>query len=226
MEHLKQNNRNKNSHEILQGGWIHKFRFEHCYIQEVLTEEQVQKWKHYTPILISSQTGTGKSTFVLKTLCPIIRARGQPVLILCSRIALKKQYKNNTISLFLPDREGDWTEKGLEKEHSFGGVDIYSYQEFHELSKGAKIKEYGAVILDECHFFVNDASFNRNTGEILTKILTTQKTAIRIYMTATPDCVFEEILKWEEKRKSLPMEIRYQTSAYRFYNLAAHEYGE
>lgn len=223
---LKQNQSEREGHEIYDGGWIHKFQFERCYIQEALTELQVVKWRQDTPILISSQTGTGKSTFILKTLCPILRARGRPVLILCSRIALKKQYKLNAIDLFLPERKGDWTDSGLEKEHTFGNVDIYSYQESQILLETQRIKEYGAVIFDECHFFINDASFNRYTQEIFRKILDTQKKAIRIYMTATPDGVFDEILRREKEIKYPVREIMCLQDRYHHYAPLFHENGE
>lgn len=226
MKYLKQNQSEKEGHEICDGGWIHKFQFERCYIQEALTEVQVLKWRQDTPILISSQTGTGKSTFILKTLCPILRARGRQVLILCSRIALKKQYKLNAIDLFLPERKGDWTDSGLEKEHTFGNVDIYSYQESQILLETQRIKEYGAVIFDECHFFINDASFNRYTQEIFRKILDTQKKAIRIYMTATPDGVFDEILRREKEIKYPVRELMCLQERYYHYNPLFHENGE
>ena len=94
--------------------------------------------------------------------------------------------------------------KGL---NEFGNIDIYSYQDIygerasskHRKKLEEKLVEYGAVIFDECHFFASDADFNVYTEKIfsyLTRIFF-QHEIPRIYMSATPEYVFDWILKRE-----------------------------
>jgi hypothetical protein len=59
--------------------------------------------------------------------------------------------------------------------------------------------KYGAVVLDECHFFIQDAPYNELSQEILEGIITSAKHCVRIYLTATPDVCLEDIIKLEKK---------------------------
>lgn len=203
---------NSNGHEVLDEGWIQVFGFDYGYISKVLTEVQMKRWRYNTLIFISAQTGMGKSTLILTGLLPIMKERNKKILILCSRTALKRQYKHNVLKFVAPEAEGDLTEKGLDKKHDFGTIHIYSYQEFLLLREDSRLEGYGAVVLDEAHFFINDASFNQYTKKILTKILRTQRNAIRIYMTETPDVAFEQLIEQEKGVRYLVDEMLYQQS--------------
>lgn len=63
----------------------------------------------------------------------------------------------------------------------------------------SKLSSFSAVVLDECHYFMNDI-FNSKTGFILDRAISTFKYAIRIYLSATPNDVFGLIV---DKEKSI-----------------------
>ena len=96
-----------------------------------------------------------------------------------------------------------FTNFGLQKEHTFGDIDVFTYQDLsgenpavsaqnmNYLKKNAH--NYGAVILDECHFFTADAEFNPFTHEIMKKLIglfACQKVT-RFYLTGTAEVVFD-----------------------------------
>lgn len=201
MKYLKALKMDRKEKWTSEDGWLNRYLFPHYYVGEIISETRISEWRYYTPIFIDSQTGSGKSRFIIDTLIPFMKNRGKRILILCNRVALKKQYKKEVMKKEMPDRVGDYTDQGLDKEHTFGIVDIYSYQELQWLifNKNWPEYEYGAVILDECHYFISDSSFNRMTQEVLEQILKMQRLAIRIYLTATPECIFDELFKRECK---------------------------
>lgn len=60
------------------------------YIEEIIDKEY-KKWKNGDKIVISSPTGSGKSTFVLKKLLPWAVDNGKKIVYLCNRKILKDQ---------------------------------------------------------------------------------------------------------------------------------------
>ena len=58
-------------------------------------------------------------------------------------------------------------------------------------------KKFDYVVCDEAHFFVADALFNPNTGNLLDKLVENYWSSTRIYMSATFDEVLEPILRAE-----------------------------
>lgn len=68
---------------------------DHDYVGNVLTEDFLTSHADFLinsshPWLISAQTGTGKSIFILKTLLPIAMKKGKKILYLVSRKAQKR----------------------------------------------------------------------------------------------------------------------------------------
>lgn len=179
--------------------FVKQFNFDYKgYISDILTKRRVCDWRADTPVFISAQTGKGKTTLILKNFLPVLMELGGKMLIACSREALKYQYKRDVAKQVAPEMLEDFTDSGLDKQHSFGMIDVYSYQ---ELDFKKDLEPYAMVVLDECHYFINDAVFNKSTYRVLHKILQTQKTARRVYMTATPDEAFPELIA--EERENL-----------------------
>lgn len=186
------------------------------YISDIITKRRIRDWRADTPVFISAQTGKGKTTFVLENILPMLSEWGGKMLIVCSRQALKYQYKHDLARQVAPEMLENFTESGLEKQHSFGLVDVYSYQ---ELDFKKDLESYSIVILDECHYFISDAIFNKSTYRVLHKILQTQKTARRIYMTATPDETFPELIAGERENLDKISLIKSMTGGVPYYSM-------
>lgn len=182
--------------------YVSGYHFTSQYIGNVIFQNNINYWNCRSPVGIFSQTGTGKSSLVFDKILKTVKERGKRLCIFASRTALVYQYKKQAAELEEPDLLEKLTEKGLKDRHSFGVIDVYSYQEFiYMLSNNPtdRFDEYEMVVLDECHFFVQDASFNEFTQELLESIITAAQNCIRIYLTATPDICLEDIIKLERQ---------------------------
>lgn len=182
------------------------YPFRYGFISERLTFPRIELSTDF-PIFISAQTGTGKTQFIFDVIYPQLHRMHQKLLILVSRSPLKTKVKYDAIDAAGTDQRELLTPYGIEKEHHFGDIDVYSYQDFsiedtfnrhrQEVNSG----NYGAVIFDECHFFSADSDFNEATEYIfhfLTQMAYRQRIP-RIYMTGTPDVVFDRILEREKE---------------------------
>lgn len=68
-----------------------------------------------------------------------------------------------------------------------------------------KNKDYFSIVIDEAHGFVTDAAFNSMTENVLKfLILEVGRETRRIYLTATPKVVLEEIVKLENELTKRP----------------------
>jgi len=201
---------------INEDGTVMVHHFPKCYVGNVLNSDIF--FYNLTPeksAFISSQTGAGKTTFILKTVLNNFVRQGKRILILSSRTLLSNKLKHDTIKVVKPELEEEFTETGLSRKCEYETVDIIGYQQIFNENVDSKyleifeknISTYGVVIFDEAHFFVSDASFNRYTEKIfryLTHLCFKYKIP-RVYMTATPEAVFDVILERER-------ELRYNNS--------------
>ena len=116
------------------------------WVSEIVSERLVQRMRGNTPLFISSQTGSGKTTFIFENCIPVAEKEGKKVLYLCNRTALKNQIKKEAMKnpwnnstyvdgIKVAEYKEYYTEKGLSKEHKFGLIDIYAYQEMLNFSQ-------------------------------------------------------------------------------------------
>ena len=137
------------------------------YVSELITLNEINKWKKGDNILIKSQTGSGKSHFIMNTLAPLCQERKMKILIFSNRDLLKQQ--NQRLA--------------------FTNIACLNYQfleKFDKTKLEEKLKEYDIVNFDECHYFFKDSNFNANTDKILRYAL--EKTnQIKIFSSATPE---------------------------------------
>lgn len=189
-------------------GTVMVHHFPKRYVDDVLGSDIFfQNLTYVKSAFISSQTGAGKTTFILKTVLNNYVRQGKRILILSSRTLLSNKLKHDTIKKLELKLEEELTEIGISRRYNYETVDILGYQQIFNENVDSKyleyiennISNYGVVIFDEAHFFVSDASFNRYTEKILRYItnLCFQNKVPRIYMTATPEAVFDVILKRE-----------------------------
>lgn len=205
--------------------------FEHTFISERLKFPLIAL-DHYQPYFISAQTGAGKTEFIFRTLYPYLHNKGQKLLILVSRTPLKTKVKYDAIDAAGTMQRELLTPFGIEKEHHFGDIDVYSYQDFCFGLNSSKHKQdllqsqYGAIIFDECQFFMADADFNVSTEHILEYLV---KYAIynripRIYMSGTPEFIFDHIYEKEynlldRERYYYEMKLYHFKRDYQYLNL-------
>lgn len=184
--------------------------FKKQYISNLLIKEKVREWPENGYVIIS-QTGTGKSTWVTKTIGEILIEHQTRGLLITPRVALTMQYKLELAKLYCPELLEELTEKGLHRRHEYGVFDVYSFQELITISKECNVmgKRYEFVVLDEVHAFVGDAAFNPFTETIFRFLLMrVGAKAKRIYLTATPDIILTEIAEIEEEITPVPVPLK------------------
>lgn len=192
--------------------YVYKTRREANYVQELIGDE----WRHWnpqTPVFISTQTGTGKTTFIDKEIIRSVLTdnrhnhKHSEALFCLNRTSLHRQ-EIYSLSESIMQYTGedfcsqldDYTDEGLDKHiHRLGDVYIITYQHLAS-SDGQKLlqsHDFAYVILDESHFFTMDALFNATTGAILNNIVHLCQSSVRIYMSATLETAFEPIIRAE-----------------------------
>ena len=202
-------------------------RYNYDWVSDIVSEQSVQRMQGNTPLFIASQTGSGKTTFIFENCIPVAEKEGKKVLYLCNRTALKNQIKKEAMKnpwnnstyvdgIKVAEYKEHYTEKGLSKEHKFGLIDIYAYQEIINFSQN-KVDEYAVVVMDEAHFFLADAKFNPFTELILDIVTDIFKYTRRIYLSATPQesmGVIYETEKYCHKRTRVDMWQRIHNPMY------------
>ena len=89
-------------------------------------------WRHDTPVFIQADTGTGKSTFVIRELYRHVVEHGGRLLVVSNRVALTVQYKAEMLRLYAPKQLKAFTAYGLQHQDHFEGLsaEFCSYQGF------------------------------------------------------------------------------------------------
>lgn len=156
------------------------------------------KWNAGDNVFIQTQTGSGKTTFILEILSKYAMQGGKEVLLLVNRKMLKNQIKQE-----LAKEHGMEGVAGEEIEgiRAFGGISVLSYQEIQEQLKrkpfplGTFFEErFRYVVFDECHYILEDSLFSRDIPYLLRAIPKIQ-CAARIFLSATLEEVFPFLVK-------------------------------
>lgn len=182
-------------------------------------EEEFPTWSSQQPVLISSQTGTGKNRFVMEYLIPYARKTGQRVYLFTNRVALSLQQKREL--LHMDEYPNIFSNDELEKMTDFNHVSIINYQSalqyLHQFGYENPIgaiypDSHGFAIFDEAHFFLSDSLFNAQTQQILNRLIWTFSLYVRVYLTATPRDILQVINKCEmtnlESEHITPFDMR------------------
>ena len=145
-------------------------------------------------IFIESPTGTGKTTFIMNKLFLYAAEKGRHILYLGNRSALEKQTKNaverNLIPLGIYGKKESLNDvKTFKHQTSKSTITILNYQSLLSFVKEIQLAKnnppFYYVILDEVHFFLEDAMFNSMTGLILETIYNFFSNSVMIFMSAT-----------------------------------------
>ena len=179
---------------------------EEKFVSDIIDNKMVKTWTSDVPVLITCQTGKGKTHFIKEAIMPKAYNESTTVLILVNRTALARQIKRD-IAKELALTYGDTgpeknmallNDEGIDKMERFGFVTILTYQSIMEINQDElRFNKYGYVIADEAHFFTADSTFNPDTSRILSRVMYSFEKSVRIYMTATPEVFFEPMFRAE-----------------------------
>ena len=170
------------------------------YLSEQIGDDY-KKWSKGDKVLISTPTGSGKTTFISQILLPYATERNEKVIYICNRRALKDQDRYN----FRRDLERKYPNDAIFVdqclEHIF--VQTYQYCEQHkayprfngilslkeqeenkEKEEAQCVESAQYYIFDEAHYFICDSLFNQGTNYWNSIFF---KTGISIFLTATPE---------------------------------------
>lgn len=137
-------------------------------VSDWVTPEEVRTWEPGEVIAIQADTGVGKSFFVMHTLLDYLCEKNLTCLYLVSRTRLKEQLESEMPKIC--------------------PITFATYQsiECKSINLKSDFKNWDIIVADECHYFILDSAFNNKTDISLDWIFG-QKTAIKIFMTATFD---------------------------------------
>ena len=150
---------------------------EKIWISDVVGDD----YKNWLPgewIGFDAGTGTGKTTFIFKTLAAC-RENGEQILYLCNRVDLREQ-----------------TETTVKAEGLAGTIIIRSYQKLEDQIRASKnnamdfVKRFRYVFADECHYFFADSHMNPYT-ELSWNLLRSNNTSTIIWASATARTFFD-----------------------------------
>lgn len=207
--------------ECFPGAQLEIHEMEGEYISDALTKKNIQQimdgykgseevdsygrivWKppdKFYGMMLDAQTGKGKNYWVLHTLRGYAAEKGKKIIYLCNRTALNKQQIMEAEKAVNPAKRPKAAADV--SEYETGSLTIMTYHRFYEKLKkhgGQFFKRFSFCVADEVHFFCSDALFNKDTEKILYAIPKVFSKCFRIYMTATPELVYDPIYaaEWE-----------------------------
>lgn len=141
-------------------------------------QEDYKEWNPEKMIFIFSGTGSGKTTFALRTLTLWHLEQGHNILYLVPRAILGDQIEKDMMKIKseLPQHNAEY----------FENFEVWSYQYLENLLLMHKgIKKFDVIICDEFHYWITDSMFNFNT-QLSYDYIINQCNSIRVLMSATP----------------------------------------
>ena len=136
------------------------------YVSELVTDEEIKKWKVNDNIVINAGTGSGKSYFVLNKLVQHTRKNNERILLLVPRNSIMKQF-----------------EKYLTLKDTHIEIKTYQWLEQRILKNAELFLQYDYIVCDEAHYFVNESAFNITTHLSFKELL--QLKTKRLFLSAT-----------------------------------------
>lgn len=153
-------------------------------------------------VCICSPTGTGKTTLV-SYITKFCRGNGK-VLLLEPRTMIAEQQKM-ILSTSLKSKWKDVKDPlafRYNDEYEDVGLTVMTYQKFAVRYKSMDLSKYSWVIMDEIHFVHTDVLFSANIDGLFTKLPRLFADAKRVYMSATPEAVLDDISRVEAEAMS------------------------
>lgn len=152
-----------------------------------LIGNEYKKWVPGDIITISTPTGSGKTTFILKTLLQWAAKKGWAILYLVNRKVLRDQIQQRIRT----EIQAQW-ESNTPSVLLCNYISVWTYQEIEEKLKkspstwlDAQLAPYAVAVFDECHYFCVDSVFNPATVLSWNYLTSRFKNNIQIFMSAT-----------------------------------------
>lgn len=149
------------------------------YVSDIITKEEINKWRVGDVIYVDAPTGSGKSHFIKYDLYEKAKSEGKKILMLIHRTNCVEQFKKELETVNKLD---------------ISIIEIRTYQYIESKIRRREeidLSEYKYIVLDEGNYFCGvDSTYNYYTDTSLELILK-QKDSIRIFMTATGDNIKE-----------------------------------
>lgn len=150
------------------------------YLTDIISLDNVKAWNSSKIVIISAQCGKGKSYLIKNYLYQVAKEQNKKILMLLHRKKCIEQFQ-----------------KEIELDGKTDFIDIKSYQyiEWHILHNSPiDLSEYGYIVNDEFHYWLEDAGFNKTT-DISFHAVMKQSNAVRIFTSATGEHVEDFIRK-------------------------------
>jgi len=151
--------------------------------------DEILRHDHGSPCFVSAGTGAGKTTLAAKLICRMDEM-GLHSLYLANRKAVTSQQKREIAKIRGDSSVEHYTEIGLEQQEDFGNLRIVTYQRAVSMLSNTEnckwLSKVRLVILDEAHYFVEDALFNPYCQMTLENVIGSCSDANRVYLSATP----------------------------------------
>lgn len=147
-------------------------------------------------VLISTQTGSGKTYGMLHGVLPWARERNLQTLYVSSRVAINTQFKDELVEETGQGHlKDELTKMGMRNRSEFDGIDVITYHKllFNLQYDKASMKCYDVLIFDEIHALLDDSMFVGGTGQLLKKLEDFCCTSIRLYLSATPEAILPHL---------------------------------
>ncbi len=163
-----------------------KPRMTRQYIADNIPSSEIIKWKPGNRILITSQTGSGKSQWIKDQLYQFCKDNNKRILLLSNRVVLR----NQNISEIGDNKSDIITLKNyqtLENSYLFGNT-------LNQL-----FENYDFICYDEVHYLLSDSPFNTNTDILMNPIKYPSKDKIFLFLTATPQAIIRYNSTYEFK---------------------------
>lgn len=163
------------------------------WVSDVIGNEY-KEWQKGDMIKIHSQTGTGKTTFILNTLVDNLKPF-EKMIYICNRILLKRQIKIDLLKKFNKEIVYNGEEIDLEWLDNLKTINNITVSSYHAVAEGAleniyskvnnSLDSYAYIICDECHWFLSDNFYEKNYlafNELVNKYY---KNSIKIFISGT-----------------------------------------
>ena len=168
-----------------------------AYLTDIIGDTY-KTWKKGDSIILSSGTGTGKTTFCKTLILDVLQIQ-EKILYLVSRTAKQKELITEMKQLEIELKSQDINI------NIFKHIIIITYQKLEAaISHSSKsLYEYAAckyIFCDECHYFTDDIAIPDSTPSISESWIRSQSHSIKIYASATANDFFTALIK----KKNIP----------------------
>lgn len=144
-------------------------------------------------VFIESLTGSGKTFFIINKLLPYAIEKQRSIIYICNRDALKQQIIQELRESPYNLQEYDYNENQF-KEFKFpDGVFSISIVNYQSLANLATVPYHPIrnvfspyyLVMDEVHFFLEDALYNKDSDKIFWNILHSFYDTVQLFLSAT-----------------------------------------